>query len=324
MRVTVLGIGAVGGWLAAGLARAGVDVRLCARGATLAALRADGLVFSDGERTEVFRLPVTDDAAALRGADFLLLGMKGQDVPAVRGTIAALADEATRIVPALNGVPWWFTDGLGGPANGLTLECVDPGGALARAFPARRVIGCVAHVGSRVEAPGRIRLVKADRLLLGVAAGQDDAAPRALAEAFAAGAVPASAVADIRAEVWSKLWGNMSMNPLSVLARADLARLIDDRGTHAMMAMLMREMAAIGERIGLPLPGDIEDRIAVARRLGAFRTSMLQDMEAGRRLELGPIIGAVVELADRLGLEIPAIRGVEGLTRLLADHLGLR
>lgn len=324
MRVTVLGVGAVGGWLATGLARGGCDVRLCARGATLAALRADGLIFSEGERSETFRLPASDDPAELAGADILLLGLKGQDIPAARATIAALAGEATKIVPALNGIPWWFTDGLPGPAGGVTLESVDPGGALARELPARRVIGCVAHVGTRSEAPGRIRLMKADRLLLGDAVGNTGAVTEQLAAAFQAGGVPARVVPDIRAEVWSKLWGNMSMNPVSALARADLLQMIDDPGTHGLMVMLMREMAEIGERIGLPLTEDIPARIAVARRLGAFRTSMLQDLEAGRRLELGPILGGLVELADRLGMAVPVTRGVHGMTRLLAANLDLR
>lgn len=324
MKVTVLGVGAVGGWLAAGLARAGADVRLYARGATLAALRSDGLVFAEGERTESFRLPASDDPAALQGADLLVLGMKGHDVPVARATIAALAGEHAMIVPALNGIPWWFTDGLAGPAAGVVLDSVDPGGALGTAFPARRVIGCVAHVGSRAEAPGRIRLMKADRLLLGDPSGMAGTMPAQLTEIFQRGGVPARVVPDIRAEVWAKLWGNMSMNPLSALARADMTQMIDDPGTHGMMVMLMQEMADIGDRIGLPLADDIPARIAVARRLGAFRTSMLQDLEAGRRLELGPILGGLVELADRVGLPVPVTRGIHGLTRLLAQNLSLR
>jgi 2-dehydropantoate 2-reductase len=324
MRVTVLGVGAVGGWLAAGLARAGAEVRLFARGTTLAALQADGLVFAEDDRIETFRLPAGNDPAAFAGADILLMGMKGHDVPAARETIAALAGERTVIVPALNGIPWWFTDGLAGPAGGATLESVDPGGALAAAFPARRVIGCVAHVGTKLEAPGRVRLMKADRLLLGDPSGHAGDRPATLAALFQAGGVPARVVPDIRTEVWSKLWGNMSMNPLSALCRAGLTDMIDDPGTHGMMVMLMQEMAAIGDRIGLPLTEDIPARIAVARRLGAFRTSMLQDLEAGRRLELGPIIGGLVELAERLGVEVPVTRGVHGLTRLLAENLSLR
>jgi 2-dehydropantoate 2-reductase len=314
----------VGGWLAAGLARAGADVRLFARGATLAALQSDGLVFAEGDRTETFRVPASGDTEALRGADILLLGLKGHDVPAARETIAALAGEHTRIVPALNGIPWWFTEGLPGPAGGAQLDSVDPAGALARAFAARRVIGCVAHVGSKVEAPGRIRLMKADRLLLGEASARPDDAATQLAALFQAGGVPARVVDDIRTEVWSKLWGNMSMNPVSALARADLLQIIDDPGTHRLMVTLMQEMAGIGDRIGLPLTEDIPARIAVARRLGAFRTSMLQDLEAGRRLEIGPIIGALVELADRLAMEVPVTRSVHGLTRMLAANLGLR
>jgi len=324
MRVTVLGVGAVGGWLAAGLARAGCDVRLFARGATLAALQADGLVFAEGESVENFRLPASNDTAALAGADILLMGMKGHDVPAARETIAALAGDRALIVPALNGIPWWFTDGLPGAAGGATLDSVDPGGALAKAFPARRVIGCVAHVGTKVEAPGRIRLIKADRLLLGDPSGRAGDTPARLAALFQAGGVPGRVVPDIRTEVWSKLWGNMSMNPVSALCRADLTTMIDDPGTHGLMVMLMQEMAGIGARIGLPLTEDIPARIAVARRLGAFRTSMLQDLEAGRRLELGPIIGALVELADQLGMAVPVTRGIHGMTRLLAGTLGLR
>ena len=318
MRVTVLGVGAVGGWLAAGLARAGVEVALCARGATLAALRCDGLVFAEGGRTESFALPASDDPAALPRADILLLGLKGHDVPAARETVAALAGPETIIVPALNGVPWWFTDGIGGPAEGLVLESVDPRGALRGAFPARRIIGCVAHVGSRVEAPGRIRVMKADRILLGSPTGEAAAQAEALASVLRNGGVPAQIVEDIRFEVWAKLWGNMSMNPLSVLSRADLAALLDDPGSRGLVMALMEEMARLGERLRLPPLGDIAARIEVARRLGVFKPSTLQDFEAGRRMELGPIIGAPVELADRLGVDVPVMRGVEGMLRLLA------
>ncbi|MDI3307276.1 MAG: 2-dehydropantoate 2-reductase [Acetobacteraceae bacterium] len=323
MRVTVLGAGAVGGWLAAGLARAGHEVGILARGGSLVALRDHGLSVLEGERQEVFRLPATDDPAALRGADLLLLGLKSHDLPRALPLIEALLGPETLILPAQNGIPWWFLQGFGGPAQGLTLESVDPGGALARALPAERVIGCVAHVASRVEAPGRIRLVKADRLLLGDPGGAPGPRVAALVEAFRAGGVPAEAVPDIRAEIWLKLWGNSNMNPLSALCRADAAQMLDDPGVRGLVVVMMREMAEIGARIGLPIAQEPEERIAVTRRLGAFRTSMLQDLEAGRSLETGPLLGGLVELADHLGLEAPQLRGVHGLVRLLARNLGL-
>jgi 2-dehydropantoate 2-reductase len=321
MRAVVLGAGAIGGWLAAGLARAGHEVGVLARGASLAALREDGLVLHEGDRRESFRIAATDDPAALSGPDALVLGLKAQDLPGALPLIRALLGPETRVLPAVNGLPWWFLEGFGGPAEGLALRSVDPGGALAAALPARRVVGAVVHAASRVEAPGRIRLVKADRLLLGDPAGTGDAA--ALADVFRAGGVPAEAVPDIRAEVWSKLWGNSGMNPLSALARADLSQLLDDDGARGLVLAMMREMAELGERIGLSGLGEPEARIAVARRLGAFRTSMLQDLEAGRALELGPILGALVELAGHLGQPVPALAGVHGLTRLLAANLGL-
>ena len=323
MRIVVFGVGAIGGWLAAGLARGGQDVALLARGATLAALRQDGLVLVEGERVECFRLQASDDPAELEGPDILLLAVKAHLLPELLPAIRKIARPHTLILPAVNGIPWWFFQQFGGPSEGLVLQSVDPGGALAASFPAERVIGCVVHGASRIEAPGRIRLVKADRLLLGAAARAEPPALAALCDTFRAGGIPTQQVANIRAEAWAKLWGNSNMNPLSVLARADAAQLLDDAGVRGLVLAMMREMAALGERIGLPLAGDPEERVAVTRRLGAFRTSMLQDLEAGRSLELAPILGVLVELAARLGVEAPTLAGVHGLTRLLARNLGL-
>ncbi|MBI0538649.1 2-dehydropantoate 2-reductase [Roseomonas sp. KE2513] len=321
MRVAVLGAGAIGGWLAAGLARAGNEVGVLARGASLAALRRDGLVLSEGERSERFAVTATDDPAALAGPDLLLLGLKGQDLPGALPLIRALLGPNTQVVAALNGLPWWFLQGFGGPAEGVVLESVDPGGRLVAALPASRVVGAVVHAGSRVEAPGRIRLMKADRVLLGDPGGAGQATT--IAEAFRAGGIPAEAIGDIRGEVWNKLWGNSNMNTLGALARADVLQLLDDDGTRGLALAMMREMADLGERIGLTGLGDPEARIAVTRRLGAFRTSMVQDLEAGRAMELGPILGALVELGARLGQPVPTLAGVHGLLRLLALNLGL-
>ncbi|TPG44889.1 2-dehydropantoate 2-reductase [Roseomonas nepalensis] len=316
MRAAVFGAGAIGGWLAAGLARGGHEVGVLARGASLAALRDHGLVLSEGDRHERFRVRATDDPAALAGADLLVLGLKAHDLPGALPAINALLGPGTRVLPAINGLPWWFLDGFGGPAEGLVLPSVDPGGALRAALPARRVIGAVVHAASRVEAPGHVRLMKADRLLLGSPAGAEGAAT--LADAFRRGGIPAEEVADIRAAAWSKLWGNACMNPLSALARADTAQLLGDDGVRGLVRAMMDEMTRLAASIGLPDPGDPDERIAVTRRLGPIHTSMLQDLEAGRPLELGPLLGSLVELAAHLRVEVPSLNGVHGLVRLLA------
>jgi 2-dehydropantoate 2-reductase len=322
MRVTVFGAGAVGGWLAAGLARAGIPVAVLARGATLAALRGNGLTLLQGETREAFPVAASDDPEALPPADILLLGLKSHDLPAALPLVRRLMGPDTLVATAQNGLPWWFLQGFGGPAEGLVLDSVDPGGALARAIPVGRVLGGVAHVGSRVEAPGVVRIMKQDRMLYGDPSGRHPAALAELVGALARGGVPAQAVPDVRMEVWLKLWGNSNMNPLSALARADMLAMLDDPGVAGLVEGMMREMAAIGARIGLPIEQGIPERLVTTRRLGAFRTSMLQDLEAGRALELGPILGCLVELAQRLDVPAPLLAGIHGLVRLLDRNRG--
>ncbi len=322
MRVTVLGAGAVGGWLAAGLARAGLPVAILARGASLAALRAEGLVFLEGERREAFPVIASDDPAALPPADLLLIGLKSHDLPAALPLVQRLLGPETLVATAQNGLPWWFLQGFGGPAEGLVLQSVDPGGALAAAIPVERVLGGVAHVGSRAEAPGVIRLMKQDRMLYGDPSGRHPAALAALVEALRRGSIPAEVVPELRREIWLKLWGNSNMNPLSALCRADMQAMLEDNGIRHLVEAMMAEMAALGDRIGLPTGQTIAERMAVTRRLGPFRTSMLQDLEAGRPLELGPVLGGLVELAAHLGQPAPMLAAVHGLARLLARNLG--
>lgn len=322
MQVTVLGAGAVGGWLAAGLARAGWPVAVLARGASLAALQAQGLVLLEGDRREAFPVMAAADPAGLPPADLLLLGLKSHDLPAALPLIERLMGPDTLVATAQNGLPWWFLQGFGGPAEGLTLEAVDPGGALARAIPVGRVLGGVAHVGSRVEAPGTIRLMKQDRMLYGDPSGANPGPLAALVEALRRGGIPAEAAGDLRREIWLKLWGNSNMNPLSALSRADMQAMLDDDGIRGLVEAMMAEMAALGDRIGLPTGQGIAERMAVTRRLGPFRTSMLQDLEAGRPLELGPVLGALVDLAGHLGQPVPMLAAVHGLARLLARNLG--
>ena len=317
MRVTVLGLGAIGGMLAAGFAAGGAEVSALVRGATLGALRRNGFTLRDGAAERRFAIAASDDPAQLPPADVLLIGLKGQDLPGALPAIRMLLAPGTRVLSAQNGVPWFFTHGLRGPLESAVLDSVDPGGALAAALPLERVLAMVVHAAARVEAPGVVRLIKADRLPV----GPDDAVAAEGVTALRAGGLPAEVSGHIRDEIWAKLWGNSNMNPLSALSRATLSDMLDDDGVRGLAVAMMREMDAVGQRAGLAPLDDPEARIAVTRRIGAFKTSMLQDLEAGRRLELGPILGAVVEMAERLGEPAPVSRGVHGLVRLLERGL---
>lgn len=315
MKLAVIGAGAIGGWLTSGFIEAGATATVLARGATLDALRTDGLSLDDGTSLRTYPVRATDDPGELRDADVLLLGLKAHDLPALASVIERALGPETRVMAAINGLPWWYFEAFGGPARGLQLDSVDPGGVIARLMPADRVVGAVVHAASKVQAPGRIRLVAANRVVLGDAGQGGHAAE--MAGHLARGGIPASASDDIHHDVWSKLWGNSNMNPLSALSRANLSTMLDDDGVRGLAVAMMREMSAVGARIGLTGFDDVDARIAMTRKLGAFRTSMLQDLDAGRALELDPILGALVELARRLDVPTPVMDGVYGLTRLL-------
>lgn len=319
MKLAVIGAGAIGGWLTSGFVEAGADATVLARGATLEALRAHGLGLDDGASSRRYPVQATDDPSALRDADVLLLGVKAHDLMGLAPVIEAALGPHTTVIPAVNGLPWWFFEDFGGQARGLHLDANDPGGVLARLMPANRVVGAVVHAASLVESPGNIRLVAANHVLLGDAGGGGRAAD--IARSLAEVGVPAVASDQIHHDVWSKLWGNSNMNPLSALSRADLSQMLDDDGVRGLAVDMMREMSEIGTRIGLTGFDDVDARIATTRRLGAFRTSMLQDVEAGRTLELDPILGTLVELARKLEVSTPVMDGIYGLTRLLGQAL---
>jgi 2-dehydropantoate 2-reductase len=319
MKLAVIGAGAIGGWLTSGFIEAGATATVLARGATLEALRTSGLRLDDGTSSRTYAVTATEDPADLQDAEVLLLGLKAHNLPGLAPLIERSLGPKTTVLAAINGLPWWYFEFFGGPAQGLHLDAVDPGGVLARLMPAGRVVGAVIHAASLVEAPGHIRLVAANRILLGDA-GQDSNALD-IARHLADGGIPATATETIHRDVWSKLWGNSNMNPLSALSRADLSTMLDDDGVRGLAVAMMREMSAVGARIGLAGFDDVEARIETTRKLGAFRTSMLQDVYAERALELDPILGALVELARKLDVPTPVMDGVYGLTRLLDQSL---
>lgn len=319
MKIAVIGAGAIGGWLTAGLIEAGCAPIVLARGASLDALRRDGLTLDDGTRAKTYPVHATDDPGDLVGADLLLLGLKAHDLSGARSLIAPALGPNTIVVPAINGLPWWFFDGFGGPAEGLRLQNVDPGGLLSDLIPPNQIVGSVIHAASYVAAPGRIRLVRGDQVYLGdVAQGQH---AKQVADLMAAGGLPAIVSDTIRWNVWNKLWSNANLNPLSALTRGDIQQMAHDPYVMDFIVQMMREQSDLAALIGLEGFDDMSERIALVRDFGPFKTSTLQDIEAGRPIEIDPILGGLVELAAHLGHPTPALDAVYGMTRMLDRNL---
>jgi 2-dehydropantoate 2-reductase len=316
VKVAIVGLGAVGGLIAARLARAGHGVSALARGTTLARVRADGVQVESARDAFSARFPVSDDAAALGPQELVVIAVKAPALAAVAATIAPLVGPDTMLLPAMNGVPWWFLPAAL-PAQ-APLGSVDPGGRLLAQLPLARVLGCVVHLAASSPAPGRVRHTVGERLIVGEAAGGGSARVDAVCAALASAGFQAEASADVRGDVWYKLWGNMTINPVSALTGALSDAILDDTLVREFVLRCMAEAAEIGARIGCPIAQSGADRLAVTRELGAFRTSMLQDVDAGRPIELDALVTAVHEIAGRVGVATPSIAALLGLTRLMA------
>lgn len=320
MRVAVVGCGAIGGWLAARLARSGVAVSVLARGATLAALRTQGLTLHEHGQTHVLQLPASDQPEALGRHDFVLLAVKGQAAAQAVPLAAALRAPKGRVYTAMNGVPWWFGDGLPALA-GAPLRCLDPDGAQQRELGAAQVLGGVVHASCQNPAPAVVRHVMGQGLLVGDPHETGSPAEQALVALFQAAGFDAKPSANIRQDTWYKLWGNATTNPISALTGATTDRILADPQVLALTDAAMHELAAIGAAIGCPVPHTPDERHAITRKLGAFKTSMLQDREAGRRLEIDALLAAPREIAQRMGLPTPMLDALHGLARLLDEGL---
>jgi 2-dehydropantoate 2-reductase len=323
MRVCVLGAGAIGGLIGTRLAAAGVETSALARGATLAALRAHGWRAESGDRLITATVRASADPAELGEQDLVILAVKAHSMPSVASVIGPLLGSQTMLLTAMNGVPWWFFDGFGGPCQGRHLDSVDPGGVIAAAIPVRHVIGGVVHVNCSVLEPGVIRHHHGTGLIVGEPDHSDSARVRALAGVLEAGGFEVSVSARIHADVWYKLWGNMTVNPVSVLTGATADLIVGDDLVRAFCEAAMREAQEIGARIGCPIAESPGDRNKLTRKLGAARTSMLQDAVAGRPLELDALVGAVREIGAAVGVPSPATDALHGLTRLYARVAGL-
>ena len=328
MKFCIVGLGAIGGLFAARLAAAGHEVSALARGATLEAVRRDGLTLAEGapghEQRQRFAIRASDDPSALGPQDVVVIAVKTTGLASVANNVAALLGPDTAVLSAMNGVPWWFFHGLAPALARIRLESVDPGRRISRAIPAERVVGCVTHLSAAAPAPGTVRSVAGNRLIVGEPAG-GAATPRAagIAAALREAGFEVEEAAVIQQEIWFKLWGNMTMNPISALTGATGERILDDDHVRSFMSRCMVEAAAIGQRIGLPIHQSPEQRHAVTRKLGAFRTSMLQDVDAGRPVELDALVASVMEIGHQLAVPTPNIDALFGLARLQAQVRGL-
>jgi 2-dehydropantoate 2-reductase len=321
--ITIVGAGAIGGWLGGHWARAGVQVSVLARGDTLRAVQSQGLQLHQGG--ELFTVPVqaSNDAAALGVQDLVVIAVKAPALAAVAAQIGPLIGPHTVVLTAMNGVPWWFLQGFGGPVAGRSLGSVDPQGDIARALPAAHIIGCVVHASCSVDAPGVVRHHFGDGLIVGEPSGSITPRVQALHALLQASGFTATLSPQIQKDIWYKLWGNMTINPISAFTGATTDRILDDELVRGFVSAMMLEAKAIGARLGVPMAQQPEDRHAVTRKLGAFRTSMLQDVQSGKPVELDALVGAVRELGHMTGVDTPFIDALLGLSRLHARGLGL-
>ena len=313
VKIGIIGAGAIGGWVAAKLAATGESVSILARGATAQALGA-GLELVEHGSSALIRPRIATSAEELGEQDLLVIAVKAPALAAAAQAAAPSIGPETIILPMLNGVPWWF-------AGGEPLRSVDPDGAIAAALPVAQVIGCVVHASCRRDGPARVVVAHADKIILGDPEGGASERVYRLCALFEQAGIRPDPSNNIRRAIWYKLWGNATINPLSALTLATADRLLAECKPFLLAGMA--ELAAVGAAIGCPIEESGEDRMAVTARLGAFKTSMLQDVEAGRPIELEALLGAPIELAKRTGVPVPNLESLYAMTRLMAESRGL-
>jgi 2-dehydropantoate 2-reductase len=323
MRIAIIGTGAIGGYLGAKLALTGEDVTLIARGTNLAALKKNGLTLIEEDGTEIRAINVRAvEAMADAGPqDSVLLTVKSHQVAGIAGELHHLYDAETSVVTMQNGIPWWYFWRHGGGLEGTRLETVDPGGEIARHIDPARVIGSVVYPAAVLTKPGVVEVVEGNRFGLGEPSGEITDRVKALSQSLTKAGFKAPLTSDIRGDVWLKLWGNLSFNPISALTHATLVDICRFPPTRALAAEMMEEAQAVAHKLGVTFKLGIKKRIAGAEKIGAHKTSMLQDVEAGRPIELEALVGSVVELARLTGTETPRIDVAYALMRLLVQTL---
>jgi 2-dehydropantoate 2-reductase len=321
VKICVVGAGAIGGLFAVKLTLAGEEVTALVRGANLAAIRERGLALRMDGAEQVARLRATDRTAEAGPQDVVILGMKAHQLGAFVPDLAPLLGPDTVVVTAQNGIPWWYFMKHGGPHEGTRLESVDPGGVIAEHLDVRRVVGSIIYPAAELVAPGVIQHIEGNRISIGELDGAETDRLRGLAEVLRKAGFKARVASDLRGELWVKLWGNLTFNPVSALTHATLEDICRFPATRALAAAMMREAQAIGERLGVRFAVSLEKRIAGAEAVGAHKTSMLQDVEAGRPIELEALVGSVLELARITDTPAPHLAAVYACASLLAKTL---
>jgi 2-dehydropantoate 2-reductase len=323
MNITIYGAGAIGLWLGSHLARAGAHVSVVARGATLQALQRDGIVLHSAGTAFSSPVVASQDPALLGAQDVVIVCVKSPALGDVAQHIAPLLGPQTIVLSAMNGVPWWFLQGFGGMCAGDNLQSVDADGHIAQLITAQHIIGCVVHASCATSAPGVCQHRFGNGLILGEPSGEKTPRVLALRALFAKAGLDATVSEQIQKDIWYKLWGNMTINPISAITGATTDKILDDDLVRGFVSQVMLEAKAIGARIGIPIDQQPEDRHTVTRKLGAFKTSMLQDVEAGKQVELDALVGSVQELGRKTGVPTPYTDALFGMARLHARQRGL-
>ena len=324
MKICVFGAGAIGGYMGVKLAQAGADVSLVARGPHLAAIQAKGLTLIEEDGApQTVGVTASDNPADLGPQDYVIVTLKAHSVPAVVPNMQPLIGPNTTIVSGVNGVPWWYFHKIGGALEGTRLASVDPGNAQWDGFGPDRVLGCVVYPAAEVQEPGTIKHIEGNRFSLGEPDGSKSERAMALSKALSAAGLKAPVRPRLRDEIWVKLWGNLSFNPISALTHATLDVLCTDEGTRPVARNMMLEAQAIAEKLGVKFPIDVDRRIDGGAAVGAHRTSMLQDLEQGRPMEIDALLGSVQELGRVTDTPTPIIDTVLALTKLRGRTAGL-
>jgi 2-dehydropantoate 2-reductase len=322
VRFAILGAGAIGGYVGAALARDGADVTLIARGAHLRAMQEHGIRVLSPRGDFAARPAATDDLAAISGADVVLVGLKAYSLTAMAPRIGPLLKPDAAVIWAQNGIPWWYFQSLEGPLAGTTLQAVDPGGAITAAIAPGHNIGCVVYCSTEIIEPGVIQHIEGTRFSIGEPDGSVSARCQEIAAAFGSAGLKAPVDARLRDQIWLKLIGNVAFNPITALTRATLGQLGSQPEMMELLRAIFAECAAVAGRLGVTFPVSLERRLAAGIAVGDHKTSMLQDLEAGKPLELDCMTGAVAELAGLLGIEVPHVRTVHACAKLLGHLAG--
>jgi 2-dehydropantoate 2-reductase len=321
VKIVIAGAGAIGGYIGARLARRGADVVLHARGAHLGAMQARGIrVVDPVEGDFEVQVRATGDLASIGIADVVILGVKAHGLATLAPALAPILGPETAVVSTQNGIPWWYFQRGGGALDGLRLERVDPDGVIAAAIQPSRVVGSLIYFATEIVEPGVVRHVEGNRIALGEPDGTRSERCRSIATALIEAGFRCPVTTRLREELWVKLLGNVAFNPISVLTGGTLVELARHEEVSQVVRAIMAETEALAARVGIELPISIDQRIAGAEKVGAHRTSMLQDYEAGRPLELEPVVGAVVELGERLGVAMPATRAIYACVKMLDER----